>query len=263
MSEHTDRSLKTVTTTIDIVEALKEINGGTLTEIANYLELSKSGVYNHLVTLQERGYIVKTDNVYALSPKFILIGEHVRQESLLYQFGKDKLDELIKETGEYGQLVTERHGEGIVVYLTRGEKSIGSDYPQHMKKKPLHLHHTAAGKSILAHLPEERVEEIVEKHDLFARTNNTITTPKALYDELEMVRERGYATNKEEEVIGLRAIGAPIMGPDGEILGALSLSGPKSRMHGERFEDDLPEVVMNTVDIIEVNINMHFEADEF
>lgn len=259
----TPRTLQTSTTTLQVIDALKRMNGATVTEMADYLDLSKGGVYNHLATLRENDFVVKDDHVYDLSPRFILIGEHVRQESLLYQFGQQELDTLVEETGEYAQLITERHGRGIVLYLQRGEKAIGSGYPDQMEREPLGLHHLSAGKAILSRLPEERVNEIIDQHGLPRRTGNTITTREELFDELRTVRERGYALNIEEEVDGLRAVGAAIDGPDGEVLGAVSLSGPKSRMQGERFSEEIPRKVMNTADVIEVNINMYTKSGEF
>jgi DNA-binding IclR family transcriptional regulator len=256
------RTLQTAERTLKVIEMLKESNGMTVTEMADALDCSMGGAYNHLATLRENDFVVQKDNVYKLSPRFVLMGEHVRQDDLMYQFGKDELKELIEETGEYGQLITEEHGLGIVIYLHRGEKAVGSDYPLHMEKKPLYLHHLSAGKAILAHLPEERVEEILDKHGLVQRTSNTITDREELYDELETVRKQGYAYNKEEEVDGLRAIGAPIIGPDDDVLGALSISGPKSRMQGERFEQKLPKMVKDTADVIEINIQMEHSTKD-
>lgn len=263
--ESTDgpRTLDTATTTLEVIEALKKLNGATVTEMANELNCSKGCAYNHLITLYENDFIVKNGDIYDLSPRFILMGEHVRQDNILYQFGKDELDKLIEETGEYGQLMTEAHGLAVVIYLSRGEKAIGSDYPNHMEKKVLMLHHLAAGKAILAHLSEERVEEIIDKHGLKERTSNTITDKATLFEELERVREQGYAYNDEEEVEGLRAVGAPILGPDGDVLGALSLSGPESRMHSERFGKEIPKMVKETADIIEINIKMAHNTDKF
>jgi DNA-binding IclR family transcriptional regulator len=257
------RTLSTTTMTLEVITALKQLNGATVTEIADRLDRSKGGVYNHLATLRENDFIIKDGNTYKLSPRFILMGEHARHNNILYQFGKDELDNLIDKTGEYGQLMTEEHGFAIVVYLARGEKAIGSDYPDHMKMKPLHMHHLSAGKAIMAHLPEERVEAIVDKHGLRRRTESTITSRDELYEELEQVREQGYAYNNEEEVEGLRAVGAPVLGPDGEVLGALSLSGPRSRLHDDKFDTEIPEMVREAADIIEINIKMEHNTDQF
>lgn len=255
------RTLKTSTTTLQVIDSLKDLNGATITEIADELGISKGSAYNHLVTLHENDFAIKDKNTYRLSTRFILTGEHVRHENILYQFGKEELEELVDETGEYAQLIVEQHGLGLVVYQYRGEKAIGSDYPLQMQRKPLHLHHTAAGKSILAHSPDERVEEIISRYELPERTDSTITDRETLFEELEKIKERGYAYNKEEEVEGLRAVGAPIKAPDGSVLGALSLSGPKSRLRGDRFEEELPEIVTNAADVIQVNINMHHSVD--
>lgn len=264
MNENDDGThlLQTSTTTINVLEGLKELNGATLTEVTNHLNVSKGTAYNHLSTLEANDIVVHEDDRYRLSPRFILIGEHVRHESPLYQFGKEKVDEIVRETGEYAQLMTEQHGLAIVVYLQRGEKAIGSDYPTQMQKRPLYLHHTAAGKAILSRLPRERIDEIIRKHGLKERTDNTITSRERLLDELETVREQGYAYNREEEVEGLRAVGAPIVGPDDSVLGALSLSGPRSRLQGDRFRQELPETVVDAADVIEVNINMSRDVDE-
>ncbi|RXK47933.1 IclR family transcriptional regulator [Halorientalis pallida] len=256
------RTLQTAERTLKVIETLKESNGMTVTEMANELDCSMGGAYNHLATLREKDFVVQVDNVYKLSPRFVLMGEHVRQDNLMYQFGKDELEEIVEETGEYGQLITEEHGLGIVIYLHRGEKAVGSDYRSHMEKKPLYLHHLAAGKAILAELPEDRVEAILDKHELIQRTSDTITDRESLYSELESVREQGYAYNDEEEVDGLRAIGAPIVGPDDDVLGALSISGPKSRMQGDRFETKLPKMVKNTADVIEINIQMEHSTKD-
>jgi len=257
------RTLTTSTTTLQVVDALKELNGATVTQMAHHLGLSKGGVYNHLATLRENEFVIKNGDEYDLSPQFILIGEHVRQKNLLYKFGKQEIDKLVQETGEYAQLITERHGLGIVLYLQRGQKALASNYPNQMKRKPLHLHHLAAGKAILARLPDARVREIIKQHGLLERTENTITDTESLFEQLAEISERGYAYNIEEEVDGLRAIGAAIDGPDGSVLGAVSLSGPKSRMQGAEFQNELPEKVMNTADVIEVNINMETQSTEF
>jgi len=268
MAKHSDgtdspRTLSTATTTLEVINVLKRQSGATVTEMAERMDCSKGGAYNHLATLRENDFIVKDGDEYKLSPRFILMGEHVQQDNILYQFGKDELDNLIERTGEYGQLMTEEHGLAIIIYLYRGGKAIGSNYPKHMKKKPLYLHHLSAGKSIMAHLPKARVEEIISKHGLKKRTDSTITDKEELYEELDQIREQGYAYNNEEEVEGLRAVGAPITGPDGDILGALSLSGPKSRLHSERFQKEIPEIVTETADTIEINIKMDHNTDQF
>ncbi len=103
----------------------------------------------------------------------------------------------------------------------------------------VYLHNTALGKAILAHLPKERVEEIIDRHGLPSKTDRTITDKKELFETLEGVHERGIAFDDEERINGLRCVAVPIL-DNGKTIGAISVSGPKSRMDNERFREGIP-----------------------
>ena len=83
---------------------------------------------------------------------------------------------------------------------------------------------TAMGKAILAFIPEERLEEIIERIDFAPRGPNTLTDPKAFREELGRIRESGIAVNDEELAYGLRSIAAPIHSQSGEVVAALNLA---------------------------------------
>ncbi|WP_251331021.1 IclR family transcriptional regulator [Haloplanus pelagicus] len=250
------RLLKTAATTLDVLDALKETGGTTAAELAERLDLSETTTYNQLTTLREHEFVVKDGTEYRLSGKHLLFGEQVRQGNALYQHGREELEEIAAQTGEYAQLVIEQFGRGIIVYETRGDDAIGEAFQARLQQEAFDLHYTAAGKAILAHLPDARVGEIIADHGLTGRTAQTITDRDRLREELAEIRERGYAFNDEEQVEGLRVVGAPIRGPEGEVLGALSVSGPTSRMQDERYHEELPRLVTKTANLIEVNINM-------
>ncbi|WP_332898786.1 IclR family transcriptional regulator [Haladaptatus sp. CMSO5] len=254
--DRSSRTLQTVSTSADIITTLVELDGARVTELANHLDLSKSAVYNHLTTLRQKNLVVKSGDDYELSYQFLLLGEYVRNRSQLYRVARPELDRLAEECGEYVHLSTEQHGLGINLYKVHGPKAVGSDYQTAKLQKPDYLHYSATGKALLAELPRERVDSIVERHGLVSRTANTITTPEALHEDLERIRERGYSCNDEEEIEGLRAVGAPICDREGTVLGSLSVSGPTSRLKGDRFHETIPELVMSTANVIEVNINM-------
>lgn len=260
MADHTNanspRLLKTVARAFDVVRALEELDGARVTELASHLDMSKSAVYNHLMTLQDNSFVVKEGNTYSLSLQFLLLGEYVRNQNQLYSVGKSELESLAEETGEYAHLSTEQHGLGVNLYKVRGEKAVGSDYQTSKLQKPDYLHFSATGKSILAYLPRERVEDIIDRYGLVRKTSNTITTPDELFTELERIRERGYAYNDEEEIEGLQAIGAPVLNRHEEVLGSISVSGPRRRMAETEYHEMVVEKVTNTANVIEVNINM-------
>jgi len=250
----TPRTLKTVETTIEIIWALERRDGSTITELAGALELSKGAVYNHLATLREQRLVVQDGDVYRLGLHFQTLGAYVKHNTPLYDAGKKETDQLATETGEYAHLMAEEYGRGIHVYKASGENAVGDRYHKLNLEQPDHLHYNSTGKSVLAHLPEEEVERIIDEHGLPRRTENTITDRETLFEELAAIRDRGYARNDEEEVPGLRAVGAPIIDSDGDVLGAISISAPLSRLEGDRFETELPKTVVQTANVIELNL---------
>jgi hypothetical protein len=95
------------------------------------------------------------------------------------------------------------------------------------------MHNSAPGKAVLAELPSEAVERILDLRGLPATTEETLTTREGLREELEAISERGYATNDEELQSGFRSVGAPVRHSDGTVLGALSIGGPAYRFEVE------------------------------
>lgn len=248
------RRLKTINTTVRVIEALYELDGAGVTELADHLDLSKAAVHNHLATLRDNRLVVQRESEYQLGLRFVTIGEYVKQHNVLYDAGKEPTDTLSEKTGEYAHLMAEEHGRGIHLYKAKADRAVANEYHQLNLERPYNLHHNSLGKAILAFLPDERVRAIIDEYGLPQRTENTITDEGTLLEELAEVREQGYALNDEEEIVGLRAVGAPIRESSGRVLGAVSVSGPVSRMKGEAFESTIPEQVMQAANIIELNI---------
>ncbi|RQH02461.1 IclR family transcriptional regulator [Natrarchaeobius oligotrophus] len=251
------RTLETVSTTFEVLNVLMENDGAKATEIAQALDLSRSAVYNHLTTLKEHEWIVNCDNEYRLSLKFHQFGIFVRNKSTLFSTAKPEVQKLAEETGETAHLATEQHGYQINLLKVTDKPAVADEYHTEKLQKVSYHHDTASGKAILAFLPPERVEAIIDKQGgLPRKTYNTIVDRDELLEDLEETRERGYAINDEEEIERLRAVGAPIRDNAGNVLGAVSVSGPTSRLKGKRFREELPETVMSTANIIELNLNM-------
>ena len=253
------RKLKTVQTALDIIEALIDLNGAGVAEVTEYVGQSQSTVHSQLSTLYEAGYLVKQNNKYCLSFQFLLLGEYVRNNSLLYQFGQTIADDLASQTGHYAHLFTAENGHGINIYESRGQQAGKYEY-QSLKlqqREPLHV--TAAGKVLLAHFTEERVSDIIRLRGLDQWTTNTITDKNELFNELETIRDQGYAINDEEEIDGFRAVASPIHVGGDEVIGSVSVSGPLTYFDDEKIQNELPKLVKNAAGMIEVEINMSNE----
>lgn len=248
------RTLKTVETTIEIIEALEQLDGAGVTELATHLGLSKGGVYNHLATLNERGYVVKSGKQYRLSHRFFNLGHFVKHRTDLYNVAKPELDRLAELTGGHAILVIEEFGRAVYLYRAIGNRGISEEFGARRLESTDYLHVSSVGKAILAHLSPERVEEIVENEGLPAKTDRTITDVDELLEALLEIRERGYAVCDEEAIQGVRAVGVPILDDDGAVEGAISTSGPRHRFHDELLSDALPRTVKEIANVIEVNL---------
>jgi DNA-binding IclR family transcriptional regulator len=246
--------MKTVETSWDIIHLLEELDGARVMEIADRLDLAKSTVSTHLNTLKQKKYVVKDGQQYRLSLYFLNIGEYVKSNLRLFSAGKDEINDLAKETEAYAHLVAEEYGRAIYIHEAQGKHAVGEKYFTKKFLRPARLHSSAYGKAILAYLPEEQLNRIIEEHGLPAETGNTITDPEVLFEDLKQVRERGFSLNDEEEIRGMRAVGAPVREADGSVLGAISVSKPTSRMRDETFQETIPELVVSTANVIEVNI---------
>jgi DNA-binding IclR family transcriptional regulator len=254
-SDRSPRTLKTVEKTCEILDALKEVEGAGVTELADRLDMSKGGVYNHLATLHDQQYVVKNGDQYELSHRFFNLGEFVKHRDPLYTAGRSEVDRLAKETGESAHLMVEQFGKGTYYYKAQSEKGISQEYHWNLLEETDYLHWTATGKAVMAELPEERIQEIVDTHGLPTMTEKTITELDHLFDELSKIREQGYALNDEEQIRGVRAIGAAVTNHEGVVLGAISVSGPTSRIGEDKFSSRYPELVMQAANIIEVTLD--------
>lgn len=251
MGESRNR-VKAIQTTNAILEALDELNGARVTPLADHLDRPPSVVYNHLNTLRDLEFVVKDGDEYRISLRFLEFGERARQRTELYEVAHPEVEKLADESGELITLMVEEHGRGIYLYVRQGTKEIA--YPATSGTRT-HLHCSAVGKSILAHLPEETVDDIAERHGLPGQSPNTITDLEDLKAELAEIREHGLAFDREEFRVGMQSVGAPILLQDGTAVGSLSIAGPTHRMKGKRLESEMPELLRRSINIIELNLN--------
>lgn len=253
----TGRKIQSVDTACELIEQLREYQEASLSELADALDLSPGTVHTHLATLKHHGLVHQTDKKYRLGPQLLTLGEFVRNHSDLYRAGKEQIETLAEESGECAHLLIEHDNQLFALYERFGENAVGVEYHDKKREEPLnHLHCTAAGKAILAYRPDEEVEELIASTGLPWNTQNTITDADELFDELKTVRERGFAFADEEQMQGIRAVGAPVRTPNGTAIGAIALSGPTSRLQGDEFREEIPEMINQAANICEVNYHM-------
>jgi len=251
-TETSDHRKKTTQRSLAIAERLMELDGATLSDVSAEMDLAKSTAYAHLETLRDGGYLVKEDGTYHVGLQFLNLGGYAATRKRSYKLAREKVRQIADATNERAQFIVEENGVGYYVFIdSESTMAVETDV---RPGKLTFLHTTAAGKAILANLPRRRVEEIVESRGLPGQTERTITDPAALFEELELVRERGYAYNRSERVEKQWAVGVPVVGPGGTVVGGLSVSGPEHRMKGDRYRDELPSLLLGVANELELNL---------
>ena len=233
-----------------ILERLKNEDRAGVSDLSNELGLPKSTVHIYLQTFRKLGFVVQENNDYSLSYRFLEYGGQIRNRSKLYQVAKLEVDQLAMDTGEVANLGIEEGGHRILLYKAGGRDAIHDNAPI---GEYTHMHWTALGKAMLAEFPRSRVESIIETHGLPTANEHTITDSDTLFTELERIHEQGYSVEDQERRQGVLTIGVPIMDRSSdEVISAISISGPKSRLDEPETFEDLVSAVKQAANVIEL-----------
>ncbi|WP_101295592.1 IclR family transcriptional regulator [Halegenticoccus soli] len=238
--------VRTTTTSLRIVEALRELDGAGVTELANRLDISKSAVHKHLTTLHRLGYVRREGNTYQVGLQFLHLGLYARDRLPVFETGRDAVERLAEATGHATNLMVYDGGYGVYVRHIPG----GGDDPIREGER-VYLHATAAGKAILAFLDEGERRSVLERIGLPEMTEKTITDRARLERELRSVRDQRLAFDREEYAEGYQCVASPVVGPDGVTAAAVSVSGSMDRMTGKTLEEDVTGLVVSTAKSIE------------
>lgn len=244
------RTVKASRTTFAIIETLDELEGAGVSEIADELSIAKSTAHKHLRTLEDCEYVVREQDKYKLGLKHLKYGKHVLSDVDIAQKSEPVIEHLTEETGEAVWTAIEEHGRAVYVNKALGERAVPS---RGGIGERIELHSAAIGKALLSGLPRERVDEIIKRHGLPQLTPNTITDRDVLREELEAIRDRGFAFNDSESLEGLRAVASPVQ-YNGELKGAIAIVGTANRMKGEYFEEELPDLIRGAANEIELKL---------
>lgn len=249
MTKSPTRPVQTTASSIQLLETIKELDGSTVGALAEETGLARSTVHNHLQTLLDAEYVVKENNTYHLGLRLLHLGEYARGRKEEYVLAKKVVQKLAAQTQIEADFNVEEHGRLINLFDSVGHASdpgweVGTYF---------FMHSTSAGKAMLAELPEERVDEIIDTHGLPEITEHTISDREGLFAELERIRQRGYAVNNEECFSGYRTIGRTVHYPDGSIFGGLAVGGP-TYMIGEDFDQSTYDQFHEAVNRLETDV---------
>lgn len=247
----TKSTVKSNETLFQIVELLGDHDELGVTEIAEQVEMSKSAVYKHLHTLHAHGYVENYCGRYRLGFKFLTLGGKARAHNPVCRYARQVVHDLSTETQKNTSFIVKDGDYGVIAcisedrYGLRRTVPLGDRYP---------LHQNAAGKAMLASLPDDEVEAILSRVELDDRTENTITDREQLFEELDTIREQGYATSESERIQGVQAIAAVVSDSVADTVGAISLAGAAHKLMKRQIEDRYADVVLEKANEIELRL---------
>jgi IclR family transcriptional regulator, KDG regulon repressor len=212
-----------------------------ISALAQRLGLAKSTVHRLATTLVEYDILEQNRETgkYRLGLALFELGTLVRRKMDAVSESRDQMHALVEMTGETVQLAVLDHLSVLYIRIresrqaVRMSSSVGARAPAHC---------TSVGKVLLAHQPPEIVKQVIDD-GLTRYTQNTITTPEALLDELASIRSKGYAIDDEEIEVGLRCVAAPIRDHSGQVTAAISVAAPVQRMSKKNLQTTVPNVV--------------------
>jgi IclR family KDG regulon transcriptional repressor len=228
-----------------------------MTEISEKLCFYPSTIHRILDTLKYGGYVEQDSYTqkYQLGLKLIELGMTRLNQIDLAKEAKPFLKELSKEVDETVHLAILENTD--VLYLAKEESTQTIRMISYVgKRAPLHC--TSLGKVLLAFLPAKKKDKILEKIELLKLTENTITNKYDLIKELNEIEQEGFALDREENEKFVRCIAAPVKNYRGEVIAAVSISGPSYRIN-EGNQNCLKEELINTCQ--KISIRLGFQSN--
>ncbi|WP_413718739.1 HTH-type transcriptional regulator BhcR [Silicimonas sp. MF1-12-2] len=228
-------TIKSLDRAMEVFEHLSTIEGATLSEISGALDQSPATVYRILVTLESRGLVEfdGAEQLWQIGARAFVIGARYLRRTSLVERARPILRRLMEETGETANLGIGRGTEVLFVSQVETHESIRAFFPPGTLSP---LHASGIGKALLARMDEAALNRFLARAHLQRFTEHTICERGALLSEMEAIRSRGYSIDDEEKTLGMRCVAAAVIDMHGEAIAGLSISGPTSRVTGERIQ---------------------------
>jgi IclR family pca regulon transcriptional regulator len=199
----------------------------TLTQVAAAAGLPAATARRCLHTLEELGYVTRSDRAFLLRPKVLELGAAYLESMNIESVTRNYLDELARETGDSASLAVLDDTE--IVYVARSSARTLLRLEAHVGSR-LPAYPTSMGRVLLAGLGPDRLAAYFERARIEALTSHTVTDPRRLRRLVEECRRSGYAAVEDELALGVVAVAVPVLDSAGRVVAALNSSGHTKRM---------------------------------
>ena len=229
-------SVQSLDRAFDLLELLCRSHGGmTIGALSAETGLHKSTVHRLLASMCQRGYVQRdaATSIYRASMRLCELSSYIMDNLDMVDIVRAPLEALGRQTEETVHLAMQEGRD--IVYIHKVERGSGAIrmFSRIGMRRPLFC--TGVGKAILATWPDSEVQAVWTQSDVHPWTAHTIVEEQAFFEEIERVRQRGYAIDNEENELGIRCIAAALPDYSGRATYAISLSAPAGKMTDARI----------------------------
>ncbi|MCH7957949.1 MAG: helix-turn-helix domain-containing protein [Proteobacteria bacterium] len=226
--------VKSLDKALALLERLGEAdNALTLSDLAQRAGLPLPTAHRLLRTLERRRFVHfdAAQTLWSIGVKTFIVGNAFLPRRNLIRQAFPIMRDLMERSGETTNLAVEFDGEAVfLAHVECRDMMRASSRPgSHVA-----LYCSGVGKALLSAMSDEEVTHVLHQHGLERITSNTIDSPERMRADLAESRLRGYAVDNEEHALGVRCVAAPIFDESGQVLAAISLSGPTARITDDR-----------------------------
>jgi len=226
---------------ISILEAVSAVDGITLTSVAHQTGTTTSTAHRILTTLETNDLVTmdRERKLWFIGVMAFQIGNGFLRNRKIVDLARPLMRDLMSETGESVNLGIE--DDGTIVYLAQ----IECHNPIRAFHRPgtrTNIHSSAMGKAILSSWSDKAIKKLMEKVGMPGFTRKTLTDDRRFFADLEKTRQRAWAFDDEEATIGMRCVAASVYNEFKEVIAAVSVSGPTTRLTYDRIGELGPRI---------------------
>lgn len=206
-----------------------------ISDAATLTGLTRAAARRYLLSLVHLKYADFDGKYFSLTPRVMRLGHAYLANTPLAKLLQPFVDNISREAGD--PCTAAILDETEVVYIARASPPRIVSISLGVVGSRLPAYCTSLGRVLLAHLPDDLLEDYWSRAKLEPRTPKTKHTRTAVEQALEDVRRLGYALVDEEAEFGLRSLGAPIRNAQGVVIAALTVTVHSSRMAASELPD--------------------------
>lgn len=239
---------------LHVLEVLRDaVRPLALAEVVESTQLASSTVHRLLQSLAQAEYIYRDDSGrYHLGANAVF---PLPRDHPLNRLRRDSMDLLqaLQDQFTASAMVTIFMGTQRVVLEVLTEKNSVAPYIHSQVRSPLHA--SVSGKLLLSGRADAERDALLGPAPYPAKTRNTLVDRQALFDELDRIARDGFATNIEENLLGISAQGACLVAPSGRQLGAVVMTGQSRHFNAQSLQP-MRELLRQTADILAASASL-------